>query len=439
MSSGESLHAVEAEDGANGDLIIRQLMAELRRVNIESAAKDRQIEASDARTAELIAIAAAKEHERIVAQLKDAQEKQRIEQKILVDGLPKLGGKGPHASTTTSKAHVTKRHKMATAIEKPFNLFHESNKRTTPWINSIGQSSYMWRSFPHGGFGWNHEYDIKRHVINVFSDLIAYGGLIGEVQASEEVSIFSIDNEDEKGKSKNERSDIWLTALKTRVPSEFPIGVGEVKQPSKAGTLSALAGNNSPLFGQIYDYLMGASTFCGLRWSFGIVTTYDEWRICWLPNADEAAAETEFDRFVNISPKALEYASDGVSIERRIHVSRIYKYNEPALIEALIHLLHKMHTTPQEQFPIPLISKDRKYPMLAENGWIWQKFAPDTLSYTPHGGAKNYFLLQNYHGGGDGLVWLAASEKGKLAVLKFPKYTSAVGNEKDVLDSLELE
>jgi hypothetical protein len=141
-----------------------------------------------------------------------------------------------------------------------------------------------------------------------------------------------------------------------------------------------------------------------------------------LPNADEAAAATDLDAFLAVPPRPLDS-------ERRVHVSRIFKSNEPELVVALIHLLHKMHRTPRDQLPLPLVVPLRRYPVLSEAGWIWQRLSSASLSYSPpHGNTKTFFLLQNYHGGGDGLVWLAASEKGNLCVLKFPRRTAAAAS-----------
>lgn len=107
-----------------------------------------------------------------------------------------------------------------------------------------------------------------------------------------------------------------------------------------------------------------------------------------------------------------------------MHVSPIFRADDPNTVKALVHLLHKMHNVPQEQAPLPLVSRNRQYPMVQAEGWLWRPFNPDSLSYRPHSSVVKFFLLQNYHGGGDGHVWLAASEAGRLAVLKFPKRTA---------------
>jgi len=409
------------------NLSLEQLLA---RLQIAEAAKTAAEAAKAAAEAQL----AAEHAEKAATEL----ELRRKERQILDHGLPKLGRKGPHTSTTTGKASVNKSHELAEGVQQEFRPFDDCAEHH--WIVSKGLSSTLWRDFPEDSLSseWNHEYDIKSRTLVALRDLIAYAGLIGQVHVSEEVSVLTHTDSE---KNKQERTDIWVTGSNQHIPSQFPIGVGEVKQPNNShggGSTSALAGsvngNMSHLFGQMYNYLMESRTFFGLRWSFGIITTYAEWRICWLPNADEAAAATSLDAFTALPARPLPAAPP-----RRIHMSRIFQCNEPDLIKSLIHLLHKMRHTPRDHFPIPLLMVDRHYPEMIGSGWLWRSFTPHSLSYQmPHRNTKTFYLLQNYHGGGDGLVWLAASPKGELVVLKFPRRTSSVPQE-EVRDALERE
>lgn len=129
------------------------------------------------------------------------------------------------------------------------------------------------------------------------------------------------------------------------------------------------------------------------------------------------------DKFISLPPNQLDPHAG-----RCVHVSAIYKANDPQLVTALIHLLHKMLHVPQERRPLPLVCDAYQYPLLDERGWHWQSFAPSaSLSYTPRGidGSESHLiLLQAYQGGSDGAVWLASSPEGRLVVLKFPRRTS---------------
>jgi hypothetical protein len=55
------------------------------------------------------------------------------------------------------------------------------------------------------------------------------------------------------------------------------------------------------LLGQIFDYMCMLRTQYGLRYVFGIVTNYAEWRIVWLPDTEAAAQTTELP-FRNVQP-----------------------------------------------------------------------------------------------------------------------------------------
>ena len=66
----------------------------------------------------------------------------------------------------------------------------------------------------------------------------------------------------------------------------IPVGVCEVKRPGKHIM-------NSPyIFGQIYDYMLRLRTFHGLKHVFGIVSTYEQWRLFWLEDCCDAAIST---------------------------------------------------------------------------------------------------------------------------------------------------
>lgn len=63
---------------------------------------------------------------------------------------------------------------------------------------------------------------------------------------------------------------------------------------SAAGATAHGDGLDKPaLLGQIFDYMCMLRTQHGLRYVFGIVTNYAEWRVVWLPDTDTAAQATE--------------------------------------------------------------------------------------------------------------------------------------------------
>ena len=64
-------------------------------------------------------------------------------------------------------------------------------------------------------------------------------------------------------------------------PNKEPLGIVEVKRQSILSDKHA--------FGQIYDYMLRLQSFHGLKDVFGVLTTYEEWRICWFPEFQTAA------------------------------------------------------------------------------------------------------------------------------------------------------
>src|SRR5690348_9514734 len=78
------------------------------------------------------------------------------------------------------------------------------------------------------------------------------------------------------------RPDIWLIATRTG----NPLGVVEVKKPGESILSEKL------VLGQIYDYMLRLKSFHGLKDVFGVLTTYEEWRICWFPHSQTTAEAT---------------------------------------------------------------------------------------------------------------------------------------------------
>ncbi|KAI8591175.1 hypothetical protein BDZ88DRAFT_450589 [Geranomyces variabilis] len=290
------------------------------------------------------------------------QELKEQERKLLDNGL---------------RLSVQKDHLAAHAEVKNFELFDGPG-----WVVSDGRSSSMWRNYSEGlPSQWNNEADIQSRAAERLD-------LVGKIAIGIEVTPTAKIKEDkvrgaaanveaadaEAEKAKISRPDIWIVGGKDTVPSQLPIGVGEVKQPEtnpnravRTGGLRTLnkAGKEQPsvLLGQIYDYLIDASTVSGLRRSFGILTNYHEWRFCWLPNANQAAASKSLDEYVKLP-------STPILPKRLVYTTRVYEHRERELMTVLIHQLHKMSRTPRNE-DLQLLVTTRKYPCLEKYGWMW--------------------------------------------------------------------
>jgi len=83
------------------------------------------------------------------------------------------------------------------------------------------------------------------------------------------------------------RSDILIIWGKLGTP----VGAIEVKIPNNDLEADATHPMSNEIFhGQLFDYLAILRYTYGVRHPFGIATTYQSWRFCWLPESDEVAA-----------------------------------------------------------------------------------------------------------------------------------------------------
>lgn len=342
-----------------------------------------------------------------VEQLREELERMKLDKKqrqtkLIDKGFPPLGA---HVCSSTTAAE-NKSHAKAKLVQAVFNPFKDSGLVDPPPLGSD-----LWNTLENSNAAaqrlndWSSESCIHGYVRSALFDVIKHSGLQKHVNVLNEVSIFH------SVKKQQHRADIWVV----RNQNGFPIGVCEVKKPNKKGQTSAL--QNEYLNGQIYDYMVNLRQFFGLRRVFGIISTYAEWRICWLPDNDVAAAETSVETYKKLDSSA---ASSQLDQGRTIHASRIYSHNEPTLIQALVHLVHKMYHSPYDASP-KLIKTGRRYPLFSTDTWDWTPLDENfKLSYCmPPAHTSKFYLLQQYHGGADGLVWLAASAAGNLVVLKF--------------------
>jgi hypothetical protein len=174
-----------------------------------------------------------------------------------VNGLPKLGSRG----VSKSMASENEKHLPAKFSQGIFSTITDLELRSDACL--------MWTRSTQCKMGWGTESDIHGFVKDTLVDAIFAAGLMDHVQCFNELSVFEL------------RADIWVVTSKM-----VPIGVVEVKKPDE-GIMAS-----ERVHGQIYDYMLRLQSFFGLKNVFGIVSTYEQWRIYWLPSAGEAAAST---------------------------------------------------------------------------------------------------------------------------------------------------
>jgi hypothetical protein len=79
--------------------------------------------------------------------------------------------------------------------------------------------------------------------------------------------------------------DIYIVATASGIPK----GIVEVR---KAGEIAM---TNEFIAGEVFDHMMHLRSLFGVRQVFAILTSYDEWRVCWLPEDESnklAAADS---------------------------------------------------------------------------------------------------------------------------------------------------
>lgn len=125
---------------------------------------------------------------------------------------------------------------------------------------------------------------------------------------------------------------------------------------------------------------------------FGILTTYSEWRICWLTNKESKnAAEATEIKLNNNSVDIQEIDSipdwddDFESIEsdeqmsntpkRKINGTRIIQSNDQKLPLYLRSVLLKMFHSPHSK--VHLVDNNRLYIQLNDKNWSWVSFNKD--------------------------------------------------------------
>jgi hypothetical protein len=171
---------------------------------------------------------------------------------------------------------------------------------------------------------WHDEDDIKRWVQATIQDVIAAAGLPEGLQCCEELGISA------------ERSSTWVVRR-----HGDPVGVVGVKRPG------AKIADNQRVHGQMYDCMRRLQAFHGLRRVFGIVTTYEQWRVYWLPGTDALARAEAFDDCPRSTEGEEDYEKEATEAERVVHCSGVYEWHDSGLPLVLASVLGKMERAPK--------------------------------------------------------------------------------------------
>ena len=174
----------------------------------------------------------------------------------MIDGLPPVLCCGARSSSVARSDH-----NPAQLTEKVFQILEDDKTQSHP------MQSWIW--IHHKRFGeleWCSEADLCFHVKIVLIDVIEEANLLF-LSCRQHMSLFQ-----------KYQPDLWVVCS-----FGVPIGIVEVKKPFGSPL------SNPNVIGQMYDYLSQLMHYTGRCHVFGILTDYNEWRIVWLPETNDAA------------------------------------------------------------------------------------------------------------------------------------------------------
>ena len=172
-------------------------------------------------------------------------------------------------------------------------------------------------------------------------------------------------------------------------PAELALPPTDQQQdPKESGPLAS-----ERFKGQIFNYLHFLKTFYKVENPFGIMTTYDEWRVCWLKTQTHVK-------------------------NRKFEGTEIMSYNHhrhklhKSIMTALVHMSQPHILTAPDQV-------GSYFPYLDAIGLTWKQLekTPDDQSF-PASNSKEFMLLAQAGSGIEGKAWVACNSSWKLCLLK---------------------
>ncbi|KAM9993443.1 hypothetical protein ACTFIZ_011414 [Dictyostelium cf. discoideum] len=329
---------------------------------------------------------------------------------IFINALPPLG----EMSGSLSYPTVGKKHEPATFVLKRFEILAD--------IKPVSNTNLLWKSLRgQKSLAYSTESDIVSYVKSAIGDIIQSCGI--NASCANDFGVSGL------------KPDIMVLANSIGLL----IGIIEVKKPSKNIM------ENERLHGQTFNYMLSIAEMYGQEDVYGISTTYDCWRVYWLPRCDRSATSSELD-FISQSKTTLEKPVTITSTsnlqdlittiddilpptpnKRILYGSKVYEYSDTQLPKVLYSVLMKMYYSKRKE-EIPLLDVKRMYIQVVESAWFWVNINIKKLHYfidTPLQLVKSCILLYDLKGGAHGRVWLCCAPKGVLEgqvfVLKFSK------------------
>lgn len=366
------------------------------------------------------------------------QQEQQQRQSIFSHGLPEMGPLSESTCFTSNPSVPTdEQHAPATMKIAPFAVLSDLKEPGFPadniW-NRITEKGHL------GGFA--SENGVNKFVERVLMDVIDAIGVKGAITIREEVEVM------------RNRPDFMVILVKGH-----PVGTIEGKQPGD------VAMTHPNILGEVYDQLQHLHSIFRVDIPFAILTSYDQWRICWLDNPESnsraALAQTpvpstyatpvkrkqesvnapEVTTLMKTKPEspllpetpsrkkglgrlqspdihsAVDVENLGVDDHsRQFCGTEVLEWKDTRLPAVLSSVIKKMMLARQEGSPKVLRLVNRKT-------FAWKRAPPfQTLNFDLciSKAVRNFFLWEDLGSGADGKAFLVSGgTKGAVGVLKF--------------------
>ena len=205
---------------------------------------------------------------------------------------------------------------------------HTNIRTSTIWIN-------------YNKKGWENETTIRNCVETALKDCIeATGSLRDLIKIAPEMTFPGVDA------NKKDRTDLAVLKLDNIASL---IGAIEVKKPPTTSQISAGKEFNFDDAGQIVQYMYDLRASYGIRFIFGILTTYTKWRFLWFEDSHDAMMETSIEEFEKLCLKSPTLQDANIPAQIVVKKSRIYNFDDKNLVDVLRSTLFKWSLIPRDR------------------------------------------------------------------------------------------
>lgn len=314
--------------------------------------------------------------------------------KVLECGFPALGDNNTTAQTPSYGKHDPRGGSRTIKVQEKTLAILDGYKLSD--LKRRPQISNLWNDIGLNNTldSWSTEASIQSHAQAVLKEIRRYANIEPEnLEIHLETNISSaIDNL---------RADI--SVIRSAIGDILAVCV--VKKPSKLQNQDL---SNQSLYTQISNYMQELRHTFGTKYVFGFITTYKEWKVCWLSNVNyiaQCSSEQDIESFIKNDKDEYPFKIEDDSI----CCTKTFSYNDPALVELLVSCFRKMVYSFSNRPKDFNIHSFEFRCIESEKGISYWKFIPKTLNkFTykmPTKQTRNFYLLRNYHGvkmGGSG-------------------------------------